>query len=82
MPLAAESLEDALEMLRAAGDDGSTFRFEYVAYPRLGCGAGPPVADVVVTNTATGIRQVYAAGLGSRWQTAFGEHVAQRKYWP
>lgn len=82
MPLPADSIENALEILRAAGSDASGFTFEYVAYPRLGCGSGPPPADVVVTNTVTGIRQSYAVRPGSNWLAAFGAHVAQRRYWP
>lgn len=79
--LSADVLEVAHETLRAAGRDAGIFRFDFIPYPRLGCGAGPPVADVVVTNTVTGVRHIYPAGPRCNWLLAFGEHVAEGKYW-
>jgi hypothetical protein len=67
MAIPADDLEDAREALRAAGRDADAFRFEYVPYPRFGCGAGPPPADVILTDTTTGARRIYRAGPGSNW---------------
>ena len=79
--LSIDALEDAHAALRTAGREAGEFTFVYVPYPRLGCGAGPPVADVIVTNTATGVRHIYPAGPTSNWLARFSEHVAAGVYW-
>ncbi len=80
--LAQHELAEALDTLIAADRDESVFTFDYVPYPRLGCGAGPPVADVVVTNTATGVSHTYPAGPRSDWLARFEAHVTGGHYWP
>ena len=77
----SESLEIARDALVAAGRDIDAFRFDYQPFPRLGCGAGPPPADVIVTNTATGIHRVYPAGPRSNWLGRFLADVDGGAFW-
>jgi hypothetical protein len=81
MPLDPHERDDARAALRHAGLDDRTFTFEFVPYPRLGCAAGPPLADIVVTDGATGIRRIYTLRPGSDWKGAFAADVA-RGVWP
>jgi hypothetical protein len=81
MPLDPDERDDARAALRRAGRDPGTFSFEFVPYPRLGCATGPPLADIVVTDAATGIRRIYTLRPGSDWKAEFAADVA-RGVWP
>lgn len=77
MPLDPDERDDARAALHAAGRDDSTFTFEFVPLPRLGCATGPPLADVVVTDTATGVRRIYTLRPGSDWNGEFAADLAR-----
>jgi hypothetical protein len=76
MPLHPDELEDAREALRAAGRDVDAFSFRYVAYPRLGCASGPPLADVIVTDATSGRSRTYPTAARPDWVARFSEDVA------
>jgi hypothetical protein len=76
MPLHPDELEDARAALRTAGCDVNAFSFRYVAYPRLGCASGPPLADVIVTDATSGRSRTYSTAARPSWVARFREDVA------
>ncbi len=80
-PLEPEDLEDAQEAIRAARADAAAFTFKYVAYPRLGCATGDPMAEVIATNTATGKARMYSVvGRRASWTAEFAEDLKRGVY--
>ena len=77
MPLKPEDLDDARKMLRAAGHDATAFSFKHVAHPRLGCATGPPLAEVTVTDPASGKARTYPLGGTTKWLARFSRDVAE-----